>query len=100
MQEPDFSRICRFREKLKYLEFFRFKPFPAKSNDSIFLKMPKTFKNGHFSHNYANYAKPVFFLENPKTLLSYVYYNSTSCQKLEKTNDGKYDNFCLLTTNY
>ena len=97
MQEPDFSQTCGFREKLKYLKFFPFKAFAAKSNDSIFLKMPKTFKNGHFWHIIRIYPKTGFFSENPKTLFSYVYYDLTSCQKLEKTNDGKYDNFCLLT---
>ena len=50
-------------------------------------------------HNYANYAKTGFFLENPKTLLCYVYINLTSCQKSEKTNDGKYDIFGNGLTN-
>ena len=53
MQEQDFCQTCGFREKLKRYEFLRFKAFPAKTNDPIFLKMPKTFKNGHFLHNYA-----------------------------------------------
>ena len=97
MQEPDFSQTCGFQEMLKYLEYFPSKASPAKSNDSIFLKMPKTFKNGHFLHIIRSYPKTGFIFKNPKTLFSYIYNDLTSCQKLEKTNDGKYDNFCLLT---
>ena len=97
MREPDFSQTCGFREKLEYLEVFRFKAFPAKSNDSIFLKMAKTFKNGLFLHIIRIYPKTGFFSENPKTLFFLHFRVITSCQKSEKTNDWKYEIFCLRT---
>ena len=84
MQEPDFSQTCRFREKLKYFAFFRCKAFPAKSNDSIFLKMAKTLKNGLFLHFIRIYPKTGFFFENPKTLFSYVYYNLLRAKNQKK----------------
>ena len=67
--------------------------FSAKSRDSIFLKMAKTFKNGHFLHNYANYAKMGFFLENRALSVFLHFWNITPCQISEKTNDRKYENF-------
>ena len=73
MQEPDFSRICRFREKLKNDDFLRFKAFPAKSNDSIFLKMPKPSKMAIFNTLSGFTPKRDFFPKIRKRYFSYIF---------------------------
>ena len=55
--------------------------------------MAKTLKNGLFSHNYANYAKTGFFFKNRALSVFLHFWNITPCQKSEKTNDRKYENF-------
>ena len=40
-REPDFSQTCGFRRMIENHNIFRFKPFIAISNDSIFRKIPK-----------------------------------------------------------
>ena len=47
-REPDFSQTCGFRRMIENHNIFRFKPFLATSNDSIFHKSPKTLFLGTF----------------------------------------------------
>ena len=46
--EPDFSRICGFRNKLDNNKMLHFRPFLAKTLDSIFLQKSKNLIFGLF----------------------------------------------------
>ena len=52
-REPDFSQTCGFRRMIENHNIFRFKPFLATSNDSIFRKSPKTLILGTFGQIWA-----------------------------------------------
>ena len=63
-REPDFSRTCGFREKLDNNKALRFRTFPAKSNDSIFHKSPKTLFLCHFGPKCPNFGRTRIFQKN------------------------------------
>ena len=46
--EPDISQACSFRRMLMDHKNFHFTQIPDKTNDTIFLKNPKTMFLGHF----------------------------------------------------
>ena len=52
-REPDFSQTCGFRRMTENHNIFRFKPFLATANDSIFHKCPKTLFLGTFGQIWA-----------------------------------------------
>ena len=52
-REPDFSQTCGFRRMIENHNIFHFKPFLAKTNDSIFHKSPKTLILGTFGQIWA-----------------------------------------------
>ena len=47
--EPDFFQACSFYSMLINYKNFHFPPIPDKTNDTIFLKSPKTLFFGHLS---------------------------------------------------
>ena len=47
--EPDFSQACSFNRMLMNHKNFCFTEIPDKTNDTIFLKRPKTRFLGHFA---------------------------------------------------
>ena len=66
------------------------------------------FQSKLMTHSRENGQKPIFrkiaykkksrvFLENRASSLFYIYIGLTSCNVSEKSNDGKYENFLLLT---
>ena len=46
--EPDFSQACSFCRMLMNHKNFHFTQIPDKTNDVIFLKIPKAMILGHF----------------------------------------------------
>ena len=88
-----FPRHVVSTERQYTMSTFTFDNKKYTSMIQIFLKMVKTFKNGHFLHNQHNYAKMRFFFKNPALSVLFPQDLTTPCQILEKTNDGKYDNF-------
>ena len=51
--DPDFYHTCGFRRMIENHNIFHFKPFLAKTNDSIFHKSPKTQNLGTFGQIWA-----------------------------------------------
>ena len=67
-----------FRKKLDNNKTLRFKTFPAKSNDSIFHKSPKTLFFGHFGPKCPNLGRTRFFPKNRALSLFFPYGPLTS----------------------
>ena len=79
------------------VNIFHFKPFTAKSNESILIKIQKTSFLSNFCPILPHYAKIRFFPKIRASSVFIIYGPLTSCKNSEKTNGGKYDNFALLT---
>ena len=69
-----------------------------KTNDSIFHKVRKSVILGQILPFLPSGGRAKFFFENRASSLCLVYWRLTWCKKLEKTNDGKYENFCYWLT--
>ena len=85
-----FFLTCGFLQKFRNDLFFRFKPFPDKTNAKFFFKVPKTSFLAIFGHFL---AENIFFFENRAWSLFYTYFFLTWWKKSEKTDVGKYHNF-------
>ena len=68
--------------------------FSAESSHAFSRKSPKTSKNLIFWHKRAQKNFFGVFGENRASSLFYTWNRLTCCKKSEKSNDGKYENFC------
>ena len=75
--EPDFSQACSFRRMLMNHKNFRFTQIPDKTNDTIFLKSPKTLFLGHVWPFLVIFARWVFFQKNPAVTRNYIWAPNT-----------------------
>ena len=67
----------------------------AKTNEAFSRKGRKTAKNPYFGDKKLNNLDTHFFFENRASSLFYIWNRLTCCKKSEKTDGGKYENFCL-----
>ena len=72
-REPEFSQTCGFREKSDNNSTLHFRPFPAKTNDSILRKSQKSPFLGHFGHFWGNLAQTRIFPKNRALSLFSLY---------------------------
>ena len=99
-REPKFSRTCGFLQNVELDVLFRFKPFPDKTNTKFFLKVPKTSFLGYFGPFLPNFGKMGVFPKNRASSLFFTYWPPKHSRKSEKTNGGKYENFCDWQTDW
>ena len=66
----------------------------AKTNEAFSRKWRKTAKNPYFGDKMLNNLDTHFFFKNRASSLFYIWNRLTCCKKSEKTNGGKYENFC------
>ena len=83
-----FFLTCGFLQKFKNDPFFRFKPFPDKTNAKFFFKVPKTSKKLIFGHFLAKIWPKHFFFKNRALSVICIYFLLIISRKSEKTNDG------------
>ena len=81
------NKMCRECSNLLKYEI------SAKTNEAFSRKWRKTAKKPYFGHKMLNNLD-TFFFSNRASSLFYIWYRLTCCKKSEKTNGGKYDNFC------
>ena len=55
-------------------------------------------KKPYFGDKNRNILETHFFYKNRASSLFYIYWRLTSCKKSEKSNGGKYENFCYWLT--
>ena len=75
--EPDFSQACSFHRMLMNHKNFRFTQIPDKTNDTIFLKSPKTLFLGHVWPFLVIFARWFFFQKNPAVTRNYIWAPNT-----------------------
>ena len=79
--------------------------------DHVKIYQNMKFQPKVMTHSRENGQKPIFwkiaykkklrfFGENRASSLFYIYNRLTCCKKSEKSNDGKYDNFCYRQTDW
>ena len=68
-------------------KIFRFTQIADKTNDIIFLKIPKTLLLGHFLIIFGHFRPMQIFSKNPALPHSIIYKLLTPCQVSEKTNE-------------
>ena len=84
-QEPDFSQICGFHQKLANMMLYHLKAFAEKSQEQFLIKYQKGLFLGHFGPFSPFFGRTRFFLENWAPSLFSTHGPLTSCQKLEKS---------------
>ena len=70
----------------------------AKTNEAFLRKWQITAKNPYFGDKTLNNLDTHFFFKNRASSLFYIWNRLTCCKKSEKSNDGKYENFCHRQT--
>ena len=55
-------------------------------------------KNPYFEDKKSKYFEDTFFYKNQASSLLYIYLSLTLNKKTERSNDGKYGNFCYRRT--
>ena len=82
-REPKFSRTCGFLQKFRNDLFYRFKPFPDKTNAKFFWKVPKTSKTSFWPFLAKKMAKLIFFRKSGSVSNFYLIFPNFS-QKIRK----------------
>ena len=84
-REPKFSRTCGFLQKFRNDLFYRFKPFPDKTNAKFFFKVPKTSKNlkkPHFWPFSAIFWPKIFFFRKSGSVTFFYLLFPITMQKM------------------
>ena len=102
-REPRFCQTCGFHQKIEHINTFRLNIIWTTSSWLVFLqkcKMSKTSFFGYFGPFLPKYGKMGVLLKNRASSLFFIYWPPTLCKKSEKTNGGKYENFCHRLTDW
>ena len=84
---------CPNKKCREYYNLLKYE-ISAKNNEAISRNRRKTAKNPYFGHKMLNNLDTHFFFKNRASSLFYIWNRLTCCKKSEKTNGGKYENFC------
>ena len=85
--KPDFSQTCGWYPVTPHHMMLTFRPFLAKTNDSILRNYRKSPFSGHFGHFLPKFGQTRFFPQNRALSLLIIYGPLTSNKKSEKTNE-------------
>ena len=86
-QERNFPRTRGLRGRIDNNKTLRFRPFSAKTNDSVVRKSLKTLFWTHFRCKPPNWGRIGFLLKIRALSLFYIYWHLTSYKISEKSNE-------------